>query len=48
MSIITPNLHEMQTEETLQISIHANINKNVTCLQHMDTLFNSFSRKCVC
>ena len=48
MSIITPNLQEMQTDETLEISIHANINKTVTCLQHMDTLCDSFSRICVC
>ena len=48
MSIITPNLHEMQTDETLEISIPANINKSVTCLQHMDTLCNSFSPICVC
>ena len=48
MSIITSNLHEMQTDETLEISIHANINKNMTCLQNMDTLCNSFSSICVC
>ena len=48
MSVITPSLHEMQTDETLEISIHANINKNVTCLKHMDTLCNSFSHICVC
>ena len=32
---IGPNvhyLHEMQTDEMLEISVHANINKNVTCL----------------
>ena len=47
MYIITPSLHEKQTDEILEISIHANI-KNVTCFQHMDTLCNSFSRICVC
>ena len=49
MYSITPSLHEIQTGEMLEIltQIHANI-KNVTCLQHMDTLCYSVSRICVC
>ena len=36
MSITTLNLREMQTDKTLEISIHTKISKNVTCLQHKD------------
>ena len=42
------NLQEMQTDEMLEISIDANINKNVTCLQQIDTLCNSCSHIYVC
>ena len=34
MFITTLNLHEMQTDKTLEISKHTNINTNVTCFQH--------------
>ena len=46
MFITTLNLHEMQTDKTLEISIH--INKNVTCLQHGDTLSNFCRRIDLC
>ena len=48
MSITTLNLHEKQTGKMLEISIHTNMNKNVTCLQHIDTLCNSCCRIYVC
>ena len=32
MFITTLNLHTMQTDKTLEISMDVNINKNVTCL----------------